>query len=65
MIRLAELIEDDAGAEIFTFVRSAVRRLPRERQHDAPEEFFKLAVELGIEPYRARSIREVAMRARR
>jgi hypothetical protein len=65
MTRFAELVEDDAGAEVFAFVRSAVRQLPRERRLDAPEEFFKLAIELGMEPYRARSVRDAAMQARR
>lgn len=48
--RFAELVEDDAGAEVFAFVRSAVRQLSREHRLDAAEEFFKLAVELGMEP---------------
>jgi hypothetical protein len=67
--RFKKVIEDDAGTEgmvldqIKTVVRAETRNLRMERG-DAAEEFFKLALECGLEIETARVARHAALTAR-
>jgi hypothetical protein len=64
-----QLVEEDRGTSgmVLDALRAYSRKEVRDRHlnaHDASEEFFKLALECGLDEGFARSIRDAALRAR-
>jgi hypothetical protein len=61
-----KIVEDDLGSsgevreQLRRFVRAETRRLPSQRAQDFAEEFFKLALESGLDLSLAVSIRDAA-----
>jgi len=56
---------DEDQEELLKFVRSETRSLPKEKRRLAAEEFFKLAVEVGLDTYDATRVRGAAQTAAR
>lgn len=67
--RLRQVVEDGHGSrgnpdQLRKVVRSETRRLSTRARQDTPEEFFKLALEIGLDEFTAASIREAARTAK-
>ena len=67
--RLRQVVEDGHGSrgdldQLRKVARSETRRLPTRARQDAHEEFFKLALEIGLDEFTAASIRDAARTAK-
>jgi hypothetical protein len=64
------VIEEELGSsgmilnQLCRVARAKTRRLTREKRQNAPEEFFKLSLEAGLNSGMARSIRDVVRNSR-